>query len=107
MHNLPGWRYVRDWQRAHLLSAVLPQTAHHALAFCLENASKSSGPTGTRTESALPALLLVDGVDPRSGKHVPMQDAEEELLLERGRIDRKSTRLNSSHSGESRMPSSA
>ena len=25
----------------------------------------------------------------------------------RGRIDRKSTRLNSSHSGESRMPSSA
>ena len=29
------------------------------------------------------------------------------LLIEGARVDRKSTRLNSSHSGESRMPSSA
>ena len=30
-----------------------------------------------------------------------------EDLTKRGQLDRKSTRLNSSHSGESRMPSSA
>jgi enoyl-[acyl-carrier protein] reductase I len=30
-----------------------------------------------------------------------------ETLLSRGKIDRKSTRLNSSHNSESRMPSSA
>src|SRR6056297_3951000 len=30
-----------------------------------------------------------------------------EPILDRARADRKSTRLNSSHSGESRMPSSA
>ena len=37
-------------------------------------------------------------------------DAREEgpgMVGREGRIDRKSTRLNSSHSGESRMPSSA
>ena len=38
-------------------------------------------------------------------EHVPVPDTEpEEILVQ---VDRKSTRLNSSHSGESRMPSSA
>ena len=34
-------------------------------------------------------------------------EVEETLVEETDELDRKSTRLNSSHSGESRMPSSA
>ena len=40
-------------------------------------------------------------------KFVFVQKRNHPSILERGIQDRKSTRLNSSHSGESRMPSSA
>ena len=43
-----------------------------------------------------------------SGRPTPgMRKCEEELELKKYGGDRKSTRLNSSHSGQSRMPSSA
>ena len=42
-------------------------------------------------------------LDLLGGLHLPAKT----VLIERNGQDRKSTRLNSSHSGESRMPSSA
>ena len=42
-----------------------------------------------------------------SWRKVSSIELNEGMIRPRGKLDRKSTRLNSSHSGESRMPSSA
>ena len=54
----------------------------------------------TETAALLFFLLLKMNISDRGGKNMKSK-------IVRGIIDRKSTRLNSSHSGESRMPSSA
>ena len=46
-------------------------------------------------------------IAPPAGVEIHNPDLHLATLNDSGRIDRKSTRLNSSHSGESRMPSSA
>ena len=78
----------------------------------------------TRNQGALPSNTeknpkeQVKAITLRSGTEIqPPQatkeyeekknESEEEQKDERAELDRKSTRLNSSHSGESRMPSSA
>ena len=49
-----------------------------------------------------------DGVDKAIKQYIySKKDAVIDRVVERASVDRKSTRLNSSHSGESRMPSSA
>ena len=66
-----------------------------------------SGAAATRQLLALPqrptAILFPDDFSAIGG----IQTIRQEGLLIPRDIDRKSTRLNSSHSGESRMPSSA
>ncbi len=55
-------------------------------------------------------VTLIDGLDRILNKYLdkPFTDILEKELTDRGvTLDRKSTRLNSSHALESRMPSSA
>ena len=61
------------------------------------NSSYKWVPKGTRVNEDPPKKETKGGQGPRTWKHIPREV----------RQDRKSTRLNSSHSGESRMPSSA
>ena len=60
------------------------------------------------TEDAYHPLVLADDRQPANLQlfHVPHRFGEV-IVLTATMTDRKSTRLNSSHSGESRMPSSA
>ena len=52
-------------------------------------------------------LFSVKEISPNKDKMVTNDDDEDESKLKKLWIDRKSTRLNSSHSQQSRMPSSA
>ena len=58
---------------------------------------------------ALAETLVEYGIEPDAGTVQTYRDINSELWrqLEKGQIDRKSTRLNSSHVRTSRMPSSA
>ena len=94
-----------------------------AVAVAMRRAVGQMGPV--RTASSLLRLNQVDGFDcqgcawpdPEPGHRHPAEFCEngakavaEEATVrrvDRAFLDRKSTRLNSSHSGESRMPSSA
>src|SRR6056297_1555001 len=63
-------------------------------------------PTSPRTDTLFPYTTLFRSRPPWQHGHDPAQVRESPSRHLRRR-DRKSTRLNSSHSGESRMPSSA
>ena len=79
---------LRTWLPFHRLSSPLPLGP--SLGVSLEIPGRKCGQTGL-SPGSLPALLMVLLI----------------LFLSLLLTDRKSTRLNSSHSGESRMPSSA
>ena len=59
--------------------------------------------TPNKTEKRLPFSLLLN-----RDEYKTLSELSQELSISRGSVlDRKSTRLNSSHVSESRMPSSA
>ena len=61
-------------------------------------------PTGSGKSTQIPQMLLQHGLAGEKGEIVVLQPRR---LAARMLADRKSTRLNSSHSQQSRMPSSA
>ena len=63
--------------------------------------AKRGGVTVTRVEIAR------EGLEKPRGRYVTLEVPSVSVLDERDAEDRKSTRLNSSHANESRMPSSA
>ena len=73
-----------------------------------------TGPNQVDEKPTLPSALYIPHRDefPAGALAVPWTQAEADVVVgqfarERGALDRKSTRLNSSHSQQSRMPSSA
>ena len=84
-------------------------TAHNPHAFRPQRGLRR----GVRTEVPLPTRLVSNEEFPPLPQTPAQRQVEERILAEAGRLaprlglDRKSTRLNSSHVTTSRMPSSA
>ena len=74
----------------------------------IKNYTLNFGPQHPAAHGVLRLVLELDGeVIQRADPHIGLLHRATEKLAESKTLDRKSTRLNSSHVSQSRMPSSA
>ena len=95
----------RDWMPEGYRRTLIRQIAQHAHSEII--GMQPEGNWITRAPSLKRKQILLAKVQDEAGHGLYLYSAAETLGVDRAELDRKSTRLNSSHSGESRMPSSA
>ena len=94
-------------RRRQWLNAKLADLCREPGALCI--GTDAAKPLEERYQASCAAVVYRQGVRVHMTRHAAGKAlaSEAELYAIRSGVDRKSTRLNSSHSGESRMPSSA
>src|SRR3546814_1307335 len=102
---MPMMPAVAGLSAAHLAAILFPAMLRR-LYVARDDDPAGAGALKTLTERAVPAGIEVMPLEPRLGDfNDDLATFGRERLI--ARLDRKSTRLNSSHSCASRMPSSA
>ena len=103
-----NFKHASKWQAEGIFKCFFP--AKPSASNGPAAASASSPSTSAKPGDETPSVEgLAESKRNKAGRSVPLLSEEEISSLAKrfADADRKSTRLNSSHSGESRMPSSA